>query len=83
MSAHVVPVDRLSPEALQGAIEEFISREGTNYGEIEVLPETSFRQEKDRLEKGFGVLVCDDETEATTILSSDDPMLRRIKASTE
>jgi uncharacterized protein YheU (UPF0270 family) len=38
MPAHVIPVDRLSPEALQGVIEEFVSREGTDYGETEVSP---------------------------------------------
>jgi uncharacterized protein len=83
MSAHIIPVDRLSPETLQGAIEEFISREGTDYGEIEVSPETSFSQVKHRLERGLAVLVFDDETETTNIFLADNPVLRKIKALTE
>jgi len=32
MPIHIIPVDKLSTEALQGVIEEFISRDGTDYG---------------------------------------------------
>jgi uncharacterized protein YheU (UPF0270 family) len=83
MSINIVPVNRLSTKALQGVIEEFISREGTDYGEIEVSSETSFRQVKHRLEKGLAVLIFDDETETTNIFLADNPMLRGIKALTE
>jgi uncharacterized protein YheU (UPF0270 family) len=83
MSIHIIPVNRLSPEALQGVIGEFISRDGTDYGEIEVSPETKFRQVKHKLEKGLAVLVFDDETETTNIFSADNPMLRRIKGLTK
>lgn len=82
MSVHIIPVDRLSHEALQGVIEEFISREGTDYGEIEASPETSFRQVKHRLEKGLAVLVFDDETETTNIFQADNPIVRKVKALT-
>ena len=82
MSIHIIPVDRLSPEALQGVINEFISRDGTDYGEREVSPETKFRQVKHKLEKGLAVLVFDDETETTNIFSADNLILKKIKAST-
>jgi uncharacterized protein YheU (UPF0270 family) len=36
MSIHKIPVNKLSPEALQGVINEFISRDGTDYGEMEI-----------------------------------------------
>jgi len=82
MSIHMIPVNRLSPEALQGVIEEFISREGTDYGEREVSPEIKFRQVKHKLEKGLAVLIFDDETETTNIFSADNPILKKMKAST-
>ena len=44
MSVHKIPVNKLNSEALQGVIEEFISRNGTDYGETEASPETKFRQ---------------------------------------
>ena len=39
MSIHIIPVDKLSAEALRGVIQEFISRDGTDYGEIEASVE--------------------------------------------
>ena len=79
MSIHKIPVNKLSPEALQGVINEFISRDGTDYGEMEVSPETNFRQVKDKLESGLAVLIFDDETETTNIFLANDPVLKTLK----
>jgi uncharacterized protein YheU (UPF0270 family) len=49
-SIHKIPVNKLSPKALQGIINEFISRNGTDYGEMEVSRETNFRYVKDKLD---------------------------------
>jgi uncharacterized protein YheU (UPF0270 family) len=46
MSIHIIPVNRLSPIALQGVIEEFILRERTDYGEQEISREMKFSQVK-------------------------------------
>jgi uncharacterized protein len=78
MSIHKIPVNKLSPEALQGVINEFISRDGTDYGEMEVSPETNFRQVKDKLETGSAVLIFDDETETTNIFLANDPVLKTL-----
>ena len=78
MSAHKIPVDRLSPETLQGVIEEFISRAGTDYGAVEATRETKFRQVKSKLENGLAVLVFDDETETTHIFPAGDPLLKKL-----
>ena len=78
MSVHRIPVSKLSPEALQGVIEEFISRDGTDYGKIEASPETSFRQVKSRLTTGEAVLIFDDETETTNIFLANDPVLQKL-----
>ena len=83
MSIHKIPVNRLSPEALQGVIEEFISRGGTDYGEREISWETKFRQVKQKLENGLAVIIFDDETETTNIFLADNPILKKIKAVTE
>lgn len=83
MSAHIIPISRLSHDALKGVIEEFISREGTDYGGTEVSPETSFMQVKRKLERGLAVLVYDDETETTNIFPADNPIIRRIKSLAE
>jgi len=80
MSVHKIPVDKLSPEALQGVIEEFISRNGTDYGEIEASSDTKFRQVKQKLENGLAVNIFDDETETTNIFLADDPVLKGLEA---
>ena len=41
----IIPWKDVSNEALEGIIEEFIMREGTDYGEVEV----SFNDKKDQL----------------------------------
>lgn len=78
MSIHIIPVNKLSSEALQGVIEEYISRDGTDYGDIEVSMATKFRQAKDKLENGLAVLVFDDESETTNIFLHDDPIFRKL-----
>jgi uncharacterized protein YheU (UPF0270 family) len=83
MSIHKIPVNKLSPEALQGVIEEFISRDGTDYGEMEVSPETIFKQVKQKLETGSAVLIFDDETETTNIFLANDPILKKLDALTK
>ena len=75
----IVPINRLTPEALQGVIEEFILREGTDYGMAEITFDTKFNQIKNRLEKGHAVLVYDENAETTNILSADDPVLKEAK----
>jgi uncharacterized protein len=81
MAIHKIPINKLSPEALQGVIKEFISRDGTDYGEIEVSRDKKFRQVINKLEKGSAVLVYDDDTESTNILLTDDPILKKLDVS--
>ncbi len=83
MSVHKIPVDRLSPEALRGVIEELVSRSGTDYGAVEASRETKVMQVKHRLEDGSAVLIFDDETETTNIFLAADPLLRTLVESAE
>lgn len=78
MSVHIIPVHKLSVEALRGVIEEFIYRDGTDYGAVEASPETKFRQVKQQLESGLAVLIYDDVAETTNVFKKDDPLLKMI-----
>ena len=78
MLFHIIPVNKLSAKALKGVIEEFISRNGTDYGAVEASLETSFQQVKNRLKDGSAILVFDDDTENTNILMADDPVLKKL-----
>ncbi|MEI6128290.1 MAG: YheU family protein [Pseudomonadota bacterium] len=78
MSIHRIPIHELSPEALQCVVEEFISRDGTDYGAIKVPTETKFKQVKYKLARGLAVLIFDDAAETTNLFMADDPMLKKI-----
>lgn len=78
MTAVKIPVDRLSPETLQDIIEEFVTRDGTDYGKTEIPIETKIRQVKNQLESGLAVLVYDHETQTCNIFSADDPVVKSL-----
>ena len=82
MAVHKIPIDRLTPETLQGVIEEFVSREGTDYGAVEASRETKIGQVRSKLEKGSALLFFDDETETTQILLAHDPVLKKLAGET-
>jgi len=73
-----IPYDQLSSEALQGVIEEFVTRDGTDYGEVEIPLETKISRVLGQLKSGKAVIVFDQHSETCTILKSDDPVLRGI-----
>lgn len=68
----IIPYQRLSPEALQGLIEEFITREGTDYGWEEIPLGTKVLQVRSQLERGDIVIVFDEKTESVSLLPKRD-----------
>ena len=66
-----IPYKQLSPETLQALIEEFVSRDGTDYGEQEVSLERKVMQVEERLSKGSAVLVFDSHSESCDIVVRD------------
>ncbi len=52
-----IPLEALSEQALQGVIEAFVLREGTDYGHREVDLEEKRRAVRHALESGTAVLV--------------------------
>lgn len=65
----IIPHQQLSPDALQGLIEEFITREGTDYGVQEISLVDKVAQVKRQLEQGEVVIVFDIATETVTLLT--------------
>jgi uncharacterized protein len=64
----VVPYTELSPDALQGVIEAFVLREGTDYGERDVPFETKVQQVRRQLERREAEIVFDPNTESVGIV---------------
>ena len=66
-----IPIDRLSPEALDRLIEEFVTRDGTDYGEREHTLEEKKRAVARGLDRGEVVIVFDPESETCNLLPKD------------
>ena len=64
-----IPHQQLSTEALQTLIEEFVTRDGTDYGDLEVSLEQKTTQVIRMLDKGDIVIVFDAATESCTIVT--------------
>ena len=71
----IIPYKQISPDALQGLIEEFITREGTDYGEVEFSLEQKVKQVEQQLARGDIVIVFDTATESVSILTKHDASL--------
>lgn len=59
-----IPYQELEEKTLRAVIEEFISREGTEYGEFEYSLEQKVQQIKDQLKKGNIILNYDSESQS-------------------
>lgn len=79
MTAVKIPYDQLSPEALHGIIEEFVTRDGTDYGEKEISLETKIDQVLNQVQSGKAVIVFDQNSETCNILKSNDPNLKALE----
>lgn len=67
-----VPWEELSPEALRGLVEEYITREGTDYGHREVSLDRKVEQVMAQLRSGEAVVSYDPETGSVTIVAARD-----------
>ncbi|MBK7952193.1 MAG: YheU family protein [Deltaproteobacteria bacterium] len=60
----------LSADALRGLVEEFVSREGTDYGHVDRSLERKVRDVMRQLEEGDARIVFDLATETASIVST-------------
>ncbi|MCB0324400.1 MAG: YheU family protein [Bdellovibrionales bacterium] len=63
-----IPLERLAPEILNALIEEFVLREGTEYGEREYSLAEKIQAVKQQLERGEAFVAFDPDSESCTIL---------------
>ncbi len=64
-----IPVDRLSPELLQAVIEDFVSREATDYGVHEVDFSIKVAQVERQIASGEVVIIFDPDSETCNLLT--------------
>ncbi len=69
MSSYIeVPAERLGAEVLQGLLEEFASRDGTDYGEREVTLSQKVGNLQGQLRRGDLLILYETESESWDLL---------------
>lgn len=66
-----IPVDALSESALSGLVEEFASRDGTDYGSVEVTLDVKVRELRAALANGSCVIVFDEASSSCQIVTRE------------
>ena len=67
----VIPHKELSADALQGVLESFVLREGTDYGERELTLEQKVGHLRRQVERGEAHIVFDPNTETLDIVTRE------------
>jgi uncharacterized protein YheU (UPF0270 family) len=76
----LIPFDQLSQDALQGVMDSYINREGTDYGDVEMDLASKRNQLLALLKKGEVVIVFDAASETINLLSKRDYALLQQQA---
>ena len=71
-----IPHGQLSSEALTGLVEEFVTRESTDYGEVELSLETKLSQVYQQLNLGNAFIVFDEESQTCNIFNKEDSRIK-------
>ena len=66
-----IPYQQLSADALQGVLEEFVNREGTDYGEFEYSLADKISQLREALASGDALIVFDPVLESCTLMQKE------------
>lgn len=68
----IIPADTLAPETLRAVIENVITREGTDYGELEFSLEEKVAQILLLIEHKKTVIVFDEESESVALMDTEE-----------
>lgn len=68
----IIPYRQLSQDALLGLVEEFVTRDGTDYGEEEIPLPRRVAQVMKQLERGDVVILFDSDSNSCNIVSKSD-----------
>ncbi|MCZ6784982.1 MAG: YheU family protein [Proteobacteria bacterium] len=67
-----IPTEELRPEVLRGLVEEFVTRDGTDYGAVERSLEEKIEAALAQLRSGEARVVFDPESESANIVLARD-----------
>ena len=78
MTAVIIPYEQLSDKALTGVVEEFVTRDGTDYGMQEISLESKVSNLLNLLKNKKAVIVFDPESQTCNILPDNDPAIQSL-----
>ena len=67
-----IPPAQLTPEALRSLVEEFVTRDGTDYGAVERSIDDTIEHVMRQLDAGDARIVFDPETQTANIVMTRD-----------
>ena len=67
----IVPWQEIPPETLDNLIEEFVTRDGTDYGDQEIPTATKVEQVHHQLKKQEAFVVFDEVTESVSVMGKE------------
>lgn len=67
-----VPWDAIAADTLESLIEEYVTRDGTDYGDSEVSLDRKVAQVREQLRRGEVVIVFEEATESVNLLTRHD-----------
>lgn len=63
-----IPHQELEPSTLKNIITEFVTRDGTDYGHVELSMESKIKRVKKMLDEGVIKLIYDEENECVNVV---------------
>ena len=67
----IVPGKDIPAATLDNLIEEFVTRDGTDYGDTEILTATKVEQVRQQLKRGEAFVVFDEATESVGVMGKE------------
>jgi uncharacterized protein YheU (UPF0270 family) len=67
----IIPIEQLNADTLQAIIEDYILREGTDYGAIDASKDDKIAQIRHQLEQGSVVIVYSELHDSVNILPKE------------
>ena len=68
----IIPPERLSPEVLRNLLEAYVTREGTDYGEVELSLDEKVGMLKPAVMQGKVLVVYDEATSSVNLMPKED-----------
>ena len=71
-----ISYEKLSPETLRSIIEECVTRDGTDYGEVEISLDQKINQVQKEIISGRALILFDTKDQICNIVSRDDAAVK-------